>query len=80
MKNPNNPYTIDNFLLKIPIYKDTFSNEEELINWYLEQLYQIELELEGKLNPNYRHYLEKKHTCLYIGLMSFYKLTTFYDI
>lgn len=37
MKNPNNPYTIDNFLLKIPIYKDTFPNEEELINWYLEQ-------------------------------------------
>lgn len=72
MKNPNNPYTIDNFLLKISIYKDAFPNDEEIINWYLEQLYQIELELKGELNPNYRYYLEKKHTCLYIGLTSFY--------
>lgn len=66
MKNPNNPYNIN----KLPtmISRKPTSTLEEVIEWYLEQIYQIELELKGQLNKEYQHYLEIKHDFLVSGI------------
>lgn len=64
-KSPNNPYTMDNLKIKaIHPYVSMIN----MSNWYLEQIYQIELELKGQLNKEYREYLEYKHDYLVYGL------------
>lgn len=69
MKNPNNPYTLENFYTLIA----TFGfNEKEMIDWYLNQIYQIELELKGQLTYDYRQYLQKKYMYLRTGLLCIY--------
>lgn len=69
MKNPNNPYTLENFYTLTA----TFGfNEREMIDWYLNQIYQIELELKGQLTYDYRQYLQKKYMYLRTGLLCIY--------
>lgn len=72
MKNPNNPYTLENFYT---LYTQTATfgfNEREMIDWYLNQIYQIELELKGQLTYDYRQYLQKKYMYLRTGLLCIY--------
>lgn len=75
MKNPNNPYiNMDNYekipflILNEPTNLEKFNKDME--NWYLEQIYQIELELKGKLNSEYENYLKNKHDYLLMALCS----------
>ena len=75
MKNPNNPYiNMDNYekipflILNEPTNLEKFNKDME--NWYLEQIYQIELELKGQLNSEYENYLKNKHDYLLMALYS----------
>lgn len=69
-KSPNNPYSIDNLSEIKFIYPNMpiTITLNDMYNWYLEQIYQIELELKGQLNEKYRKYLEYKHDYLICGL------------
>ena len=69
MKNPNNPYTLKNFYTQTAIFG---FNEREMIDWYLNEIYQIELELKGQLTYDYRQYLQKKYMYLRTGLLCIY--------
>lgn len=69
MKNPNNPYTLENFYTQTAIFG---FNEREMVDWYLNEIYQIELELKGQLTYDYRQYLQKKYMYLRTGLLCIY--------
>lgn len=69
MKSPNNPYNINDVL---PTLITSPIKTDEISDWYLEQIYQIEIELKSQyLDKEYKQYLIKKHNFLLIGLKSF---------
>lgn len=73
-KSPNNPYSINNLSEIKFIYPDMpiTITLNDMYNWYLEQIYQIELELKGQLTYDYRQYLQKKYMYLRTGLLCIY--------
>lgn len=69
MKSPNNPYNINGIL---PTLIPSTDKADEISDWYLEQIYQIEIELKSQyLDKEYKQYLIKKHNYLFIGLKCF---------
>lgn len=75
MKSPNNPYSLKGILptfIPSTIKGNENVNKNEILDWYLEEIYQIEIELKSQyLDKEYKQYLIKKHNFLLIGLKIF---------